>query len=65
MVRILLEKGANLTIKDKTERNALEIAQFLKQKEIIEILEISYQKQHFQYFKIIIGNKYCDCHFNF
>jgi hypothetical protein len=39
MVRFLLENGANPTIKDKTGRDALAIAQHLKRDEVVKILQ--------------------------
>ena len=38
VVSFLLEKGADPTIKDKTEKNSLEIAQYYERTKIIEIL---------------------------
>jgi hypothetical protein len=56
MVRFLLENGANPKIKDKTGRNALEIAQLLKKDAIVKILQEFDNKNVFRKFPDPFGN---------
>ena len=44
-VRFLLEKGASTSIKDKTGRNALEIAIFLKKEEVVGLFKLFQNKE--------------------
>lgn len=57
MVRFLLDRGADYTIKDKTGRNALEIARHLKKDNIVVILE---EHRHVIQVRRRIGLMECD-----
>ena len=61
MVSFLLKRNADSYIKDKTGRNALEIAQHLKREKVIEILLEFSDKKHFQ----VMLSKKMICDFNF
>jgi hypothetical protein len=72
MVRLLLENGANPKIKDKTGRNALEIAQLLKKDAIVKILQefdnkdeflkpnLEVPKSPFKFVETVVENNYSD-----